>query len=79
MLKLCMHFASPNTCYMHRPSPVFLLLYLLPSARFVWTERTLHSIRLLLRFHCAMVFMAAVIDWTETCEASRDVEQCDEE
>jgi len=76
MLKLCMHFASPNTCYTHSPPPIFLLLYLLPSARFVWTERTLHSIQLLLRFHFAMVFMVAV--W-ETCEASKDVEKCDVE
>jgi len=75
-----MHFASPNTCYMHRPPPVFLLLYLLPSARFVWTERTLHPIQLLLRFHCAIVaVMVAVIGWAETCEALTDVEQCDEE
>ena len=79
MLKLCTHFASPNTCYMHRSSSVFLLLYLLPSARFVWPERTLHPVQSLLRFHCAMMFMAAVIGWAETCEALRDVEQCVEE
>ena len=79
MLKLYMHFVSLNTCYMHRPSPVFLLLYLLRSARFVWTERTLHPVQLLMRFRCAIAFMVAVIGWAGTCEALRDVEECAEE
>ena len=41
---------------MPRPSPVFLLLYLLPFALFVWTERTLYPVQLLFLFHYATGF-----------------------